>query len=58
MRTSLDLRQKDNLVKHQNFSKCYENDCLENFIFLFMFLLTTKLFYLSKKRPKTNLKYF
>ena len=34
---------KKNLVKHRKVSKYYETDCLQNFLFLFMFLLTAKL---------------
>ena len=30
---------KENLVKHQEVSKYYENDCLRNFVLLFMSLL-------------------
>ena len=33
---------KENLVKHQKVSKYYENDCLQNFLSLFMSLLTAK----------------
>ena len=40
IRTSFHLWGKENLVKHQHVSKCYENDCLENSVFLFMCLLT------------------
>ena len=36
------LRWKKDLVKHQKFSKYYENDCLQNFLSLFMFLSTAK----------------
>ena len=31
---------KGNLVKHQKVSKNYENDCVQNFLLLFMSLLT------------------
>ena len=31
------------MTKHQNVLKYYENDSLQNFILLFMFLLTAKL---------------
>ena len=34
------LQWKENLVKHQNFSKCYDHDCLQNFLLYFMSLLT------------------
>ena len=30
----------ENLAKHQKVSKYYENDCLQNFLLLFMSLLT------------------
>ena len=40
IRTSFQLRGKENLVKHQHVSKCYEIDCLENFVFHFTRLLT------------------
>ena len=33
---------KKNLVKHQKVSKYYEIDCLQDSVFLFMFLLTVK----------------
>ena len=33
---------KKNLAKHWKVSKYYETDCLQNFLLLFMFLLTTK----------------
>ena len=39
-RASFHLRWKENLVEHQKVSKYYENDCLQNFLFLFMSLLT------------------
>ena len=42
-RTSFHLWWKENLVKHPKVSKYYEADCLQNFILLFMFLLTAKL---------------
>ena len=32
-------RRKQNLVKHQKVSKHYENDCLLNFLLLFISLL-------------------
>ena len=41
-RPSFHLWCKENLVKHQKVSKYYENDCLQNFIFPFMSLLTAK----------------
>ena len=62
------LPRQENLVKHQKVSKYYENDCLQNFLLLFRSLLTPKFvkniylgynfLSLSKKRPKTNLKFF
>ena len=42
-RTSFHLWPKNNLIKQQNVSKYYENDCLQNFIWFFMSLLITKL---------------
>ena len=39
---SFHLWGKGNLVKHQNVSKYYENDCLQKFILLFMSLLTAE----------------
>ena len=36
----LHLWYKENLVKYQELSKYYVHDCLRNFHFLFMFLLT------------------
>ena len=41
-RASFHLWQKENLLKHQRVSKYYESDCLQNFLLLFMFLLTAK----------------
>ena len=35
-RATLHLWWKENLVKHQKVSKYYENDCLKNFLVLFM----------------------
>ena len=40
---SLHFWRKENLVKNQKVSKSYENECGENFLSRFMFLLTTKL---------------
>ena len=37
---SFHLPWKENLVKHQNVSKYYENDCVQNFLMLFMSLVT------------------
>ena len=37
---SLHLWCKENLVKYQKVSKYYDHDSLENFILVFMFLLT------------------
>ena len=42
-RASFHLWRKENLVKHQKVSKYYETDCLQNFLFFCMFLLTTKI---------------
>ena len=39
-RASFHLWLKENLVKHQEVSKCYENNCQQNFLLLFMTLLT------------------
>ena len=39
---SFHLRWKKNLVKYWKVSKDAETDCLQNFLFLFMFLLTAK----------------
>ena len=38
--TSFHLWWKENLVKYQKVSKCYENDCVQNFLLLFLSLLT------------------
>ena len=38
-RTSFHLRLQENLVKYQKVSSYYENDCLQNFLLLFMSLL-------------------
>ena len=42
-RASFSLWWKENLLKHQRVSKCYDNDCLQNFLSLFMSLLPAKL---------------
>ena len=66
---SFHLRWKENLVKHQRVWKYYENDCLQNFLLLFISLLTApivkkksylgyNLLYLSKIRPNINRKVF
>ena len=34
---------KENLIKHLKVSKYYEKDCLQNFLLLFLLLLTAKL---------------
>ena len=34
---------KKKFVKHPNISKCYDNDCVQTFILLFMLLLTAVL---------------
>ena len=39
-RASFHLWRKEKLVKHQNVSRYFENDCLQNFLLLFMSLLT------------------
>ena len=39
-RRSFHLWGKENLVKHQEVSKYYENNCLQNFLLLFLSLLT------------------
>ena len=39
-RDSFHLCWKENLVNDQKASKYYENNCLQNFLLLFMFLLT------------------
>ena len=36
------LWRKENLEKHQKVSKYYENGCLQNFLSLFISLLTAK----------------
>ena len=41
-RASGDLWEKQNFIKHQQVSKCFENNCLENFLFLFISLLIAK----------------
>ena len=41
-RTSFHLSRKYDLAKHQKVSKYYENDCLKNFLLLFMSLLIVK----------------
>ena len=41
-RPSFPLWWKQNLEKHQQVSKYYEKDCLQNFLFLFRSLLPTK----------------
>ena len=48
------LWSEETLVKHQNFSKNYENDCLQNFLLFFMSLLRAPVVYLSEKDSKTN----
>ena len=57
---------KENLVKHQNISKYYDNDCLQKFLLFFMSLLTApliknwhfgwNLLNLLMKCPRPNLK--
>ena len=57
----------ENLVKHEQVSKYYEHGCLQNFLLIFMFLLTAPIFksslllagdyfMLLKRRPTPNLK--
>ena len=41
MRASFHLWWNENLVEYWKVSTCYENDCLQNFLLLFMSLLTT-----------------
>ena len=38
------LRQKENLVKHKKVSKYYKNDCMQNFLLLFMSILRAPIF--------------
>ena len=52
---------KVNLVKHQKLTIYYDHDFLENFYLSLMSLLTAEIvknIYLSKKRPRPNLKLF
>ena len=56
------------MLNHQKVSKYYEHNCLQSFFLIFEFLLTAlivktsptgwNLLYLSKKRPRPNLKGF
>ena len=39
---SFHLWWKENLIKHEKILKYYENDCLQNFLMLFMYLLIAK----------------
>ena len=68
-RPSFHLWRRENLVKHKKVSKYYEKDSLQNFLSLFMSLLTAKFvrnghtyariyFFFSKKCRKTKLKFF
>ena len=41
-RASFHLWWKENLLKHQRFSKYYKNDCLQNFLLHYMSLLRAK----------------
>ena len=50
---SFHLWRKQNLIKHQQVSKYYENDCLENVFLLFFSLLPTKIVKKSHTWPKT-----
>ena len=46
---SFHLWWKGNLVRHKKVSKCYEDDCLHNFLFSFyVFIKSQNLFYVSK----------
>ena len=67
--TSFHLWWKENLVKQSKFSKYYGHGCLQNFLLLFMPLLTAPIvknshiltevyFIFLKKRPGANLKAF
>ena len=67
-RASFHVRWKDNLVKHQKFSKYFDDDCLQNFLF-FLSLLTAPIvknsyildgiyFVFLKRRPRPNWKSF
>ena len=40
---------KKNLTKYQKVSKCYENECLKNFLLLFISLLTAPIAVFSYK---------
>ena len=44
-RTTFHLGQKKKLMKHRKVSKYYDTDCLQEFFFLFMFLLIFLSFY-------------
>ena len=66
---SFHLWLKESLVKHQKVSNYYDHDCLQNFLFLFISLLTAPIvknkcilagifFLFLKKQHKQNLKDF
>ena len=48
---------KEDLVKHQKVSKYYENDCLQNFLLLFMSLLTASIVKTVKFRMEFTLSF-
>ena len=52
---SFHLWQEENLVKYQKVSIYYENDCLQNFILLFMPLLTAPIVKIVIFKQKFNL---
>ena len=61
--SSFHLWGKENLLNHQKISKYYEHDYLQNFLLLFMSLLTALIVENSprlnlKKCPRLNLKGF
>ena len=66
---SFNLWWKKNLLNHQKVSKYHEHDCLQNFLLLFMYLLTALIVKNShilagiyviflRKRPRPSLKSF
>ena len=48
---------KEDLVKHQKVSKYYEKDCLQNFLMLFMSLLTASIVKTVKFRMEFTLSF-
>ena len=64
--SSGNLWWKENLLNHQKVTKYYEHDCLQDFLLLFMSLLTAFdsyilagiIFIFLKKGPRPNLKGF